>query len=733
SSSGGDSGGGSQSGGDSGGGSQSGGDSGGGSSSGGDSDKTDDGVKIVDIDVAEAKKKVIDAAMASYSIPLKSDGKNEYVFPRILLLNKSNNRTSLMPIKTEGLPSDVQVKYFSSRGEITDLSNPGIKDNDIVFVIVLDGNDKFITGHKYHVTAIGNENIPSRSIENSGGFTSAQYSGKLFNKSLKLKDIFRVMDKMDWGNSYKIEDSYVNVKSNIVGANKHKTAPTKMEKLDGVVKSNYKWRRNFYNPFIDPAMGEAFDTFYKGERVKNYANPAFIAKLKKYELLTIGFLSGETESGPTWSGNMRKNAYVPLINNIRKNGNDVVVSIGGAAGHYPWTGADPILFARQIEGIVRGLKLKRIDFDIEGDKLAYKSDVQSAAIAMSIVQAKIEYDYKMEMKKPESERDQDIIDMPHIDFTLTLPSDSWGLSNEGSNALQIFVDAGVRIDTLNGMTMMMQMGAGNKGNASPLDDAVISALGGLKNSIQNDYSKIGIDLSDEKAYQMIGTTIDIATDTKPWEVPSRSDLETIYDFAVKNKVGMLSYWSINNDDSNFRIHGGVGVSKLDANEVYDIYNKYNEVFKENNERDPLVIPNKEKLITDSIYNHYSITEDNSESNKTIEDLKELKANILGLKIVGKELYSEVGGYGSDTPKIIDEIDKIIKSFKNTEEKAYPGIYYSNVHSVDTLPKSPSTLTAGGMVYYQGHVYKTVYWYANHDSLLRDLENELDSKKFVKLV
>ena len=683
----------------------------------------------------------------SFDVKKHRHQEDKILFPKLLVIDKSEDNTKLLPLnKGKRLVKEAyKVKYFGGDGEITDFNDVDLDNGDKVVVNIYDASDKFVSGRLFNVFSIGDNKFGKQSAnirpQEPTGLDSGEFSKKLLTGEAKPVDMFKFLNKLEWNQSYKASESLLGVPS----------TKSYTKKAEGYNPSNYDWKNHFYAPFVDIEQGlGGWDSNGNGF---NFDNIAKISNLWKYKLLSIGFLTGGPDKGAKFASTTDQGAYKTLINSIRKQGNDVVVSLGGVANDDPWKNADPILFAKQLEGIVKGLHLKRIDFDIEASKLLNEKDVKTAALGLAIVQQKLEYEYKMEMKKPADQRDPEIMAHPYLDFTFTLPSEYGGLDGNGSKAMNIFAQSGVRISTLNGMTMMMNTGEVTKNG---MVETIKGALKGFKNSIQSAYAVAGTNITDEQAYSMVGTTIDIASDTHEAERLTKDELEKIKDYAVKRKIGMLSYWHVNADDDEFdsKTQSGAG-NKFRPREAYEVYSKFDDAFGDEDKRTAIDLPQAGEHLVSSLYDFYDINTENFIVPPTTTDgpgttalsklrwvMSETSGTSAALDVKAFRLAGSEDTEGQLKPKkhlsISNKINKMIAatrtpqkdkvSWNELQKKDDQDLNYSNIYSLDTLyNRFPGTgiryrIVQGTLVWYDDRLFKTRFWMENSDDLKKYLEN-----------
>ena len=194
-------------------------------------------------------------------------------------------------------------------------------------------------------------------------------------------------------------------------------------------------------------------------------------------------------------------------------GGKVKASFGGAAGTYiEYNCGDPDSLAGAIGAFVDKTGIKDLDFDIE----------QDGAYGLSSLRGKA-------LKK--------LQDSKGIKVSFTLPAEPGGLAGGGKQVVQGALSAGVQISHVNLMTMDYGQFQGQ-----PLGPVAIQSVNGAKGQLK---AMIG-GLSDAQAYGMLGATAMIGTNDTG-EVFSLNDAKTLAKFARDNKLGLVSFWSIDRD------------------------------------------------------------------------------------------------------------------------------------------------------------------------------------------
>ena len=217
--------------------------------------------------------------------------------------------------------------------------------------------------------------------------------------------------------------------------------------------------------------------------------------------------------------------FIESLNNLRAAGGDIVVSFGGEAGT-PLAAkiTDINVLATQYQFVIDTYHLKRIDFDVEGFWVADPDTIDRRATAIKILQD----------------------NNPDLRVWYTLPVLPSGLTHNGLNVLQLSLDAGVRLDGVNIMTMNY----GNSAAPNPqgqMGEYAIQSANSLYDQLDNLFTSSGISMTEEDIWSIIGVTPMIGANYTQGEVFDLEDAQELLDFAEGKNLGMLSFWSTGRD------------------------------------------------------------------------------------------------------------------------------------------------------------------------------------------
>ncbi len=232
-------------------------------------------------------------------------------------------------------------------------------------------------------------------------------------------------------------------------------------------------------------------------------------------------------------------------------GGQLRISFGGADGTYAEIAckSDDELLAL-VERVMTDSGTRRLDFDVEGEQLLDEEGTARRSRVLARVQSKY----------------------PDAFVSLTLPGWLHGLSETSTKLLRTTVAAGVRIDTVNVMTM--DFGLENiRTMVSPptVAQASIMTLAATVNQLRAVYpgKTTGQLYAMMGVTPMIGRNFDGATFTL-------EDARTLAAFVKSNGMGLLAYWSFQRDraqaaggETDLNAYSGVAQSAFQFHGIFD--------------------------------------------------------------------------------------------------------------------------------------------------------------------
>lgn len=200
-------------------------------------------------------------------------------------------------------------------------------------------------------------------------------------------------------------------------------------------------------------------------------------------------------------------------------GGHVKASFGGADGTYLEAKcSDAASLASAIEDFVTTTGITDLDFDIEQDAVLTDAVNEMRGQALKTVQ-----------------------DDQHVKVAFTLaanPSPNGGLTSQGLSVVTHAVSAGVQISHVN----LMTMDYGDSYGGQPIAPVAIGSLTDGNAQLVGAISG----LTQAQAWRMLGV-IPMIGQNDDSEVFSLDDAKTLEAFAVQNRLGLVSFWSIDRD------------------------------------------------------------------------------------------------------------------------------------------------------------------------------------------
>ena len=230
---------------------------------------------------------------------------------------------------------------------------------------------------------------------------------------------------------------------------------------------------------------------------------------------TLAFVIADRQGNPAWDGRfpMEKSLYAAQIQGIRRRGGDAIVSFGGADGtEIAISETNTAALEKKYQSVIDRYQFTWLDFDIEGASLSDKAANTRRNIVLAALQAK----------------------NPGLMISYTLPVDPDGISRESQTLLSDAVARGVRIHSVNVMTM--DFGAHfSKGKKM----SAVSIASALK--ARDQCGNIAPDIQ-------IGITPMIGQNDEPGEVFTQQDARVVRKWAQEQPwVCSLSFWASNRD------------------------------------------------------------------------------------------------------------------------------------------------------------------------------------------
>lgn len=210
-------------------------------------------------------------------------------------------------------------------------------------------------------------------------------------------------------------------------------------------------------------------------------------------------------------------------------GGQITVSFGGLLNDELATGCTNVNdLVDAYASVVDRYEITTIDLDIEAGNLTNTSAGERRAEAIHTLQV-----------ERRSAGDD-------LAVWLTLPVAPSGLTEYGTTAVSQMLDAGVDLAGVNVMTMDY---GSSRTDGDSMAMASIQALQSTHRQLGALYSRAGIELSPASLWTKIGATPMIGQNDVPGEVFGLADAEEFNAFALEQRIGRMSLWSLNRDQS----------------------------------------------------------------------------------------------------------------------------------------------------------------------------------------
>jgi hypothetical protein len=297
-----------------------------------------------------------------------------------------------------------------------------------------------------------------------------------------------------------------------------------------------EWSDKVFAPYIDVCLYPTFDL-----------NNCYDTTGQKF--YTLAFITSDVNGNPAWGGviPLDDNHMLDQINTLRKNGGDVIVSFGGAAGtELAISNSDIDELVSKYQSVIDKYDLKWVDFDIEGAAVADKTSIEIRNKAIKILQD----------------------NNPELKIAFCLPVIPTGLTSDGLFVIENAKENGVRIDLVNVMAMDYGDGVAPNPDGQMGDYAIKSA-----ESTLNQMSESQIDAK-------IGVTPMIGQNDVQSEVFYLDDAKKVLNWANSNeKVGLLSMWSSTRDNGSGgrnsvanALYSGIEQNEFDFTNIFKDFN-----------------------------------------------------------------------------------------------------------------------------------------------------------------
>ncbi|MDI2098169.1 chitinase [Ruicaihuangia caeni] len=251
--------------------------------------------------------------------------------------------------------------------------------------------------------------------------------------------------------------------------------------------------------------------------------------------VVLAFIVADPTEGcePTWGGAYSLDEAAEQLDldrrlvRLEQAGGGYTVSFGGLNNDELATSCtDPDELRDAYRAVIDRYKVTTVDFDIEANDLSDTAGGERRAEAVAELQS-----------ERRSAGDE-------LAVWLTLPGATFGLTEEGTDTVARFLEAGVDLAGVNVMTM--NFGA-SRDKGETLGEASIRAAEAAHRQLSALYTRAGTPLSDAAVWAKIGITPMIGQNDNAEEVFLPADAEMLNTFALEKGVGRMSMWSLNRD------------------------------------------------------------------------------------------------------------------------------------------------------------------------------------------
>lgn len=231
---------------------------------------------------------------------------------------------------------------------------------------------------------------------------------------------------------------------------------------------------------------------------------------------TMAFMLSGGGCNPAWDSQRPLHGGVDeqVINQIRANGGDVIVSFGGWSGDKLGPNcASAAALAGAIQQVIDAYDLDSVDMDVENIDEFENATVQDRILgALRIVKQ----------------------DNPGITTIVTIPTLNTGPNFWGTRLIEQSEALGAEVDVFNIMTF-------NFGGGGDMFGAAVGAAQGLNTTLRSTFG-----WSEATAYQHMGITAMIGR-SDSGEITTPGTFTQIRDWAQQRNLAELSFWSTNRD------------------------------------------------------------------------------------------------------------------------------------------------------------------------------------------
>jgi chitinase len=238
-------------------------------------------------------------------------------------------------------------------------------------------------------------------------------------------------------------------------------------------------------------------------------------------------------------------ASIPDMQNFIKNGGFLIISCGGATGSYLESTMSEDQQFTALDSLLQQTGCRGLDFDVEGSAPSNISWNTQRAKVITRLQQKypglyISYTIAINQVMPT----WDQLAIPQLELSM----------------LQNAISLGVKINTINGMLMDTSLDSTGTWGGTAVN---------MCESMHSQIKTLYPNLTDAQAYTMIGATPMIGRNDNS-TIFTLADTQTLTNYAIKNNIGVLSFWALQRDQSSQA--GGLPTSSMISQTDFAFYN-----------------------------------------------------------------------------------------------------------------------------------------------------------------
>ena len=223
-------------------------------------------------------------------------------------------------------------------------------------------------------------------------------------------------------------------------------------------------------------------------------------------------------------------------------GGYLIISCGGANGPYLEDTMTEDQEYTALKSLLDKTGCRALDFDIEGAAVA---DTSATSKRINVL---------LRLLK--------VYPSLYISYTLPVGDPQWGsLTQDSLTLLKTTIKAGLNVNVINGMAMDLYSSTLEKDWGT----TAISIIESMKSQIKTLYPA----KTDAQVYAMLGVTF-MAGENDDGSTFSVANATTVAEYAVKNKMALISFWALQRDQSDES--GGLSTSTMIKQTDYAFYN-----------------------------------------------------------------------------------------------------------------------------------------------------------------